>query len=97
MNELQRLRALYDLRKLHLHQLRNKAMAPFCAASKDAEADAADEVPPDGPYTCYNCGQFRLSAFVNDQWYCKTNCEVRARRGVLSRKRNQDIPPRRER
>ncbi len=84
---------LLALRELHEHQLRNKAMAPFCAASKQPE----EEVPKNGPYPLYNCGQLRLSAFVNDQWYCNTNCEVRARRGVLIRKRNQDIPPRKER
>ena len=90
--ETSTLHDLLALRELLEHQLRNKAMAPFCAASKPP---VEEEVPEDGPYTCYNCGQFRQSAFVKGEWYCKTNCEVRARRGVLSRKRAQDIPPRR--
>ncbi len=96
MNKLLRLQELHDLRELHLHQLANKAMAPFCAASKDAEEDAAEEVE-DRMAPCHNCGQFRACSAYNGEWYCKVKCSARAKRGVLSRKRAQDIEPRRGR
>ncbi len=93
---LRQLRELDELRALHLHQLQNKAMAPFCAASKDAEEDAEEEVE-DRFAPCRNCGQFRACAYYNGEWFCKAKCLVRARKGVLSRKRAQDIEPRRGR
>ncbi len=85
MNELQRLNELDDLRKLHLHQLQNKAMAPFCAATKEQYEMA----------TCHNCGQFRACALVNNERYCKAKCEAQAKRGTTSNKRPGDIAPRR--
>ncbi len=94
MNALQRLYELAELRKLHLHQLQNKAMAPFCAASKQpVEPDLPPQVE-DRMAPCHNCGQFRACSVYNGEWYCKVKCSARAKRGVLSRKRAQDIPPR---
>ncbi len=100
MNELLRLQELHDLRELHLHQLANKAMAPFCAAVKVVTSPDEEEDQPeveDRMAPCHNCGQFRACSAYNSEWYCKGKCLPRAKRGVLSRKRAQDIEPRRGR
>ncbi len=114
MNMLARLQELDELRKLHLHQLQNKAMAPFCAASKESKCEtchepssakvcarclaveegSAAEQPEDRMAPCHNCGQFRGCSAYKGEWYCKVKCSARAKKGVLSRKRAQDIPPR---
>ena len=71
-------------------------MAPFCAATKVAVVPE-EEQPENRMDSCHNCGQFRSCSYYNGEWYCIAKCRIQASRGVLSRKRAQDIPPRRER
>ena len=70
------------------HETRGITMATAIAEPPEQPEDTAEH--------CYHCGQFRLCALVKEQWYCKTNCEVKARRGTLSH-RNRGEAPRRGR